>query len=324
MLRLNLPLQLTNRNFFLQFVTLNPLYYSYDVLDQDQAKLTEVGIDIDYERDIQNEQITLSYSDNRRRLQEVEMSDPHRTLLAVAFTSNFNITAFPPANFITAGTYTYYDISSEVIFYLSITLTLLNLIVVPRRYALHSLTLSWIVPYLYFTLFLSTSYTTEWVASIATKLKHIAGYWGFSLGECCVHDDIQSTTSELMHNVGAILCVLAASWVVFGLVSLCSSKCESESLLRGYRIFKYYMLTAHLYCLAQLTYASTTPLYHYTLNNRIDAANITLALFLLITICFSLVSLCYTTSISKFDGSFEEKSSKAATRQTVHHSKHTE
>lgn len=223
MLQLNLPLQLTDRNFFLLFSNLSALYYSYDVLDQDQTKLTEVGIDIDYERDIQNEHITLSYSDSRR-LQELEENEPQRTLLAVAFTSNFNITAFPPANFITADTYTYYDISTEVIFYLSIILNILNLIVVPRRYALHSLTLSWIVPYLYFTLFLSTNYTTEWVASITNKLKNIAGYWGFSLGECCVQDYIQLTTSELIHNVGAILSILAASWVAFGIVSVCSSK----------------------------------------------------------------------------------------------------
>lgn len=69
-------------------------------------------------------------------------------------------------------------------------------------------------------------------------------------------------------------------------------------------MFKYYMLTVHLYCLAQLTFASTSPIYHYILNNRVDAINITLSLFLLIAICFSLISLCYITSISKFDGSF--------------------
>ena len=89
-------------------------------------------------------------------------------LLAVSFTSNFIITAFPPADFITADTYTYYDISAQIIFCLSIILTVINLIVVPTRYALHSLTLSWIVPYLYCTLFLATSYSTEWVASITS------------------------------------------------------------------------------------------------------------------------------------------------------------
>ena len=137
------------------------------MLGQDQTKLTEVGIDIDYERDIQDEQITLSYSDSRR-LQEVEVSHSSRMLLAVSFTSNFIITAFPPADFITADTYTYYDISAQIIFCLSIILTVINLIVVPTRYALHSLTLSWIVPYLYCTLFLATSYSTEWVASITS------------------------------------------------------------------------------------------------------------------------------------------------------------
>jgi hypothetical protein len=180
------------------------------------------------------------------------------------------------------------------------------------------------VPYLYFTLFYSTSYTTEWVSSIVTKLKYIAAYWGLSLGDCCAYDPIQATTSELIHNVGGILAVLAVSWIIFAIISFCSSHIEAESLQKGHRLFKYYMLTAHLYFLMQITFASTSAIYNYTLNNRIDAVNITLALFVLIGVCFFLVSLCYITSISKFDGSFEEKSSKAATRQTVHHSKETE
>lgn len=52
-LLLSLPLQLSNNNFFLAFSNLSTLYYNYDVRDQDQTKLTEVSIDINYERDIQ-------------------------------------------------------------------------------------------------------------------------------------------------------------------------------------------------------------------------------------------------------------------------------
>ncbi len=178
------------------------------------------------------------------------------------------------------------------------------MIVIPRRYALHSLTFSWVVPYLYFTLFYSTSYSTEWISSITTKLKYVAAYWGLSLGDCCAHDYIQGTTSELISNVGGILSVLAVSWVIFAIISFCSSNIEAEPLQKGRLLFKYYLLTAHLYFLMQITFASTSAIYNHTLNNRIDAINVTAALFLLIGLIFFLISLCYITSISKFDGSF--------------------
>lgn len=80
---------------------------------------------------------------------------------------------------------------------------------------------------------------------------------------------------------------------------------------------KYFLLTFHIFFLLQLTFASFNALTNYTLSNRIDAINITLALFILIGISFYIASLWYITSISKFDGSLDEMSSKAATRQTV-------
>ena len=76
-------------------------------------------------------------------------------------------------------------------------------------------------------------------------------------------------------------------------------------------------MTFHIFFLLQLTFASFTALTHYTLSNKIDAINITLALFILIGVAFFIASLWYITGISKFDGSQEEMSSKAATRQTV-------
>ena len=76
-------------------------------------------------------------------------------------------------------------------------------------------------------------------------------------------------------------------------------------------------MTFHIFFLLQLTFASLTALTHYTLSNKIDAINITLALFILIGVAFFIASLWYITGISKFDGSQEEMSSKAATRQTV-------
>lgn len=82
-------------------------------------------------------------------------------------------------------------------------------------------------------------------------------------------------------------------------------------------MFKYYLLTIHLYFFIQLTYSATYGIYNYILENRADAINVTLALFMLIASAFFVISLWYITCISKFDGSFDEMSSKAATRNTV-------
>jgi hypothetical protein len=135
----------------------------------------------------------MSYSSSRR-LQELESFSP-RLLQLVTFESSLSISAFPPANYITQNTYTFYDTANSIIFSLGAILTLLNLIVVPKKFALHSITFSWIVPYLYFTLFYSTSYTSEWIASAVSQLKYSAAYFGFSIGQCCTADSIQNTTS---------------------------------------------------------------------------------------------------------------------------------
>jgi hypothetical protein len=120
-----------------------------------------------------------------------------------------------------------------------------------------------------------------------------------------------------MANVGGILIALLITWVIFVILYFFNFHIEGETLLKCYRMFKYFLLTAHLFFLSQLTFASLNALTSYTLNNRIDAVNITFGLFMLIGICFFIASLWYITRISKFDGSFDEMSSKAATRHTI-------
>lgn len=145
--------------------------------------------------------------------------DDPRLLSTATFSTNLAVTAFPPANYITGDTYSYYDVTSSVIFILALLLVLLNLVIVPKKYALHSVSVTWLVPYLYFTLFYSTCYTTEWISPMASHLKYIAAYFGFSLGSCCSADSIQGTTSELINNVGVILLILVALWVVYFILS---------------------------------------------------------------------------------------------------------
>lgn len=56
------------------------------------------------------------------------------------------------------------------------------MLIVPKRNAIHSVSLSWVVPYLYLTYCHSTSYSNEWVSSTLTNIRHMALVGGLSLG----------------------------------------------------------------------------------------------------------------------------------------------
>lgn len=82
-----------------------------------------------------------------------------RQLASAAFQVTVTIESFPPANLIEEDTLSLHESVSNLIFYLSICFVVVNFIIVPKQYALHSISLSWIVPYLYLTFFQSTAYT---------------------------------------------------------------------------------------------------------------------------------------------------------------------
>ena len=51
-LRLSIPLQLNDNNFYGMFANLDPSDYSFQLLPQDQSDLTEADIVVSYNRDI--------------------------------------------------------------------------------------------------------------------------------------------------------------------------------------------------------------------------------------------------------------------------------
>jgi uncharacterized membrane protein YozB (DUF420 family) len=114
-------------------------------------------------------------------------------LLSASFT--VVVDSFPPADYIQPNTQSFFDSLSTVIFVLSLLLLLMSLLVVPRKYAVHSSSISWLPAYLYLIYFHSTSYTNEWVSSSLTNIQHIALQGGFSLGDCCYHDSFKGLTS---------------------------------------------------------------------------------------------------------------------------------
>ena len=172
----------------------------------------------------------------------------------------------------------------------------------PQRYAVHSLSISWIVPYFYITFFRATSYTNEWISSTLSRTQYQSLLGGISFGTCCYNDTFLSITSQIFNNTGYIFLGLVASWILF-LVSKLIDKCRGDKKgSKSSPIFKYYLLTLHLTVILQLTYSSIYALSKYQITNRIDAANITISLFITLSVVFLVCMLWYVTCTNKFVG----------------------
>lgn len=130
------------------------------------------------------------------------------------------ISSFPPANFVDDHTVSFYDTLQQLIGYLALAFAVINYLVVPNKYGLHSASLSWTVPYIYIVYFHSTPYTTQWISSSAGGLKYQALSGGLSLGDCCWRDSFQGTTSQIFTNMGYIILLMVVAWSLFGCVKL--------------------------------------------------------------------------------------------------------
>ena len=192
----------------------------------------------------------------------------------------------------------------------------MTLLIVPKKWALHSVSLYWILPYLYLTYFHSTSYQNEWISSTMTNISKQALKAGFSVGECCSIDDFQSTTSEVFSNIGFIIIGLIAGWAIYGLINVFDNCCKG-SLTTVISFIWYYLLTIHFITFIQIVYFATYALANYQLNNEKDAINITFSLFFTFSIIFFVISLWHLTSINRFYGSEDDLASNAATRNTI-------
>lgn len=236
-------------------------------------------------------------------------------LISVAF--EITVDSFPPANYIDSSTTSFYANCDSALQILSLVLIVMCLIVVPRKWALHSLSLSWLPPYIYLIYFHSTAYTNDWISASVGGLARQSMKGGVTLGDCCSVDSIKGTSSEFLSNAGLIILALIVGWAIYGLAKLvdsCRDSNDKQSKGTGY--VWYYLLSVQLIVLMQVSYYSVYALGKYTLNNRTDAINITLSLFMLFSVLFFMASLWYLTFKSKFEGTEDNLTSKAATRHT--------
>ena len=250
-------------------------------------------------------------------VEQVSEASPER-MLQISFSTNIEIDSFPPAQFIDEGTMSYYQDINTAIFYLAFCFTVLNYLIIPHRYALHSLTMAWVVPYFYSTFFVATTYTTEWITNAAEALRWLALEGGISIGDCCEVDDFKGVRSEVLSNVGVVVALIIFGWMLFGLCRLLE-RCVSESscLKTVLSTIKYLIFGVSLIVFFQLTFASMYALANYKLYNEFDTVNITLSLLIVFSASFALVSLWYTTKISNFTRPADEIKSNEVSRHSV-------
>lgn len=149
-------------------------------------------------------------------------------------------------------------------------LLFLNLIIVPKKHALHSVSMAWLVPYIFFTLFYSTGYTTD-----------------YSL--------ILNTTSKVVSNTGAILITLIILWIFYLTVFLFTLKNKAQILLKMLKMIKYFLLTFHAFFFFGLAFAFLNTFTKYVNYNKVDGANLFIGLIVLTTICAFIVYIWYAT-----------------------------
>lgn len=298
-LSISLPLYLDDNNFGLTITAVDPTLYSISIKPQTPSRLTEVDCLIEYQTDIAQKSIELSYSQQRRRLERVEPGW-ERQLQSISFQLTMKIDSFPPATYIPEPTLSFYQLTNSMIGYLALVFMVVNVIIVPKRYAVHSVSLTWIVPYLYLAYFQSTAYSNEWISSTIRNTKYQALVGGISLGKCCEEDTFMTTTSQTFANVGFIFAGLIAGWSVFGVSRVISYCSPSEKAKNVSNLIRYYLFTVHLIVFLQVGYFSLDGLIKYKLSNQLDAANTTISLFFFFLYAFMTGSLWYLTGASKF------------------------
>lgn len=103
---------------------------------------------------------------------EISATSPNRKLATVTFQMSVTVKSFPPANYVSDDTLAFHQRIQGLIEILALTFTILNLVIIPRKNGLHSVSTSWIVPYIFIVYFHSTAYTTQWISFSAAELKH--------------------------------------------------------------------------------------------------------------------------------------------------------
>lgn len=119
-------------------------------------------------------------------------------------------------------------------------------------------------------------------------------FGGFSLGNCCKKiNEFYNFSSELISNSFFILLALIIVWILVGISYLVFKYFIKKIEIWNYA--KYFALTAHILLIFPIFYTSLNALNFYSLENIVDAFNITLSIAISIFSLFLVILSWYVT-----------------------------
>jgi hypothetical protein len=175
---LSRPILVVVSRFALHFSGVTASQFSYEV-SQNSANLSVLTIAITYGASLQDQNMTISYTSARRRLQEesynraeINQNQPNtnfndavngRLLATITFSGSFSVTSYPPASYYPDSTLNAFNLLRKYIAALSVALIVLCFILVPKRMHLHAATLIYIPAQIYISYVLTPSKYTDWL-----------------------------------------------------------------------------------------------------------------------------------------------------------------
>ena len=216
---------------------------------------------------------------------------------SITFNTALELTAFPPVDYYSSTEFQFFESAKTIIYYLALALLAVSLFVFPTKTHLHSFTFSFIVAKVWLMLGLALEEKLDWVNFVLQDIKGFALIGGVSMGECCHKmSTFYEYSSELVSNSLWVILAWVAVWLFLGLIHFVNRFITKIPGLVQYS--NYFGLTTHLVLSFHIFYASLNSLYHYSIENKIDAFNTTasIGIFLL---CFFIIIAVWVLTSSK-------------------------
>jgi hypothetical protein len=217
---------------------------------------------------------------------------------SIAFNTALELTAFPPVDYYSSTEFQFFESAKTIIYYLALALLAVSLFIFPTKTHLHSFTFSFIVAKVWLMFGLALEDKLDWVNFVLQDIKGFALIGGVSMGDCCHKmSTFYEYSSELVGNSLWVILTWVAVWLFLGLIHFVNRFITKIPGLVQYS--NYFGLTTHLVLSFHIFYASLNSLYHYSIENKIDAFNTSLSIAIILFSIILVASTWYLTSNSK-------------------------
>jgi hypothetical protein len=248
-----------------------------------------VTVLLTYKADLQGRNMQVSYS-SARRLAASSLPPSPRLLAAIAFSTSFDLSTYPPATYYPDSTLARFTLLQKYTTGLAVGLLALCLVLIPRKMHLHSATLGYVPAQIYILYTLIPSAYTDWVQYVLQTVARPALFGGYTMGECCqVLYSNAGVTTELTNSSGIALAAMFGSFLLLALLLLFHTHCLNIS--KQLRLVGYFIFTLNLLLFLPIAYNAMNAFRHYILLTPTDVFNTLLAVFIHLLYLLALIAL---------------------------------